>query len=127
MPRKFDSTDPVDRIIYEEDQEIAEMLFILEGKVGIAINQYSQRIMKNFYKVGRIQQGMQLICDYYVIHKKRSNFIYLALEDIHSYGMDRKYLHNQILKQFPDAELHFKLSSLFFYNKLIGKPLNDFK
>ena len=41
MPRKFDSTDPVDRIIYEEDQEIAEMLFILEGKVGIAINQYS--------------------------------------------------------------------------------------
>ena len=41
MPRKFDAQDPVDRIVYEEDQEVAEMYFINEGKVGIAINSYS--------------------------------------------------------------------------------------
>ena len=41
--------------------------------------------------------------------------------------MDRKFLHKNILKQFPDVEFHLKLSSLFFYNKLVGKPLNDFK
>ena len=54
MPRKFDSLDNVDRIIYEEDQEVAEMYFINEGKVGIAINSYSTKIHKSFFKVGRI-------------------------------------------------------------------------
>jgi hypothetical protein len=51
----------------------------------------------------------------------------LALDDIHCYGMDRKFLHNKIIPEFPDVEFHLKLSSLFFYNKLVGKPLNDFK
>lgn len=36
-------------------------------------------------------------------------------------------MHNEILKNFPDVEFHLKLSSLFFYNKLVGKPLNDFR
>lgn len=42
MPRKFDSSDNTDRIIYEEDQEVAEMYFISEGKVGIGINSYAK-------------------------------------------------------------------------------------
>ena len=41
MPRKFDSEDPIDRIIYEENQEVAEMYFVTEGKIGIAINSFS--------------------------------------------------------------------------------------
>lgn len=41
MPRKFDSEDPIDKIIYEEDQEVAEMYFVNEGKIGIAINSFS--------------------------------------------------------------------------------------
>ena len=49
------------------------------------------------------------------------------MEDIHCYGMDRKFMHNEIIKNFPDVEFHLKLSSLFFYNKLVGKPLNDFR
>ena len=81
----------------------------------------------NFFKVGRSQQGKQLICDYYVIHKKKSNYIYVAMEDVHCYGMDRKFLHKEVLKTYPDVEFHLKLSSLFFYNKLVSKPMNDFK
>lgn len=81
----------------------------------------------NFFKVGRSQQGKQLICDYYVIHKRKSNYIYVAMEDVHCYGMDRKFLHNEILKNFPDVEFHLTLSTLFFYNKLISKPMSDFK
>jgi hypothetical protein len=41
MPRKFDCDDPVDKIIYEEDQDVAEMYFIMEGKIGFAINSFS--------------------------------------------------------------------------------------
>ena len=31
LPRRFDHTNPVDKIIYEEDQEVSEMYFILHG------------------------------------------------------------------------------------------------
>jgi hypothetical protein len=41
IPRKFDSDDPVDRIIYDENQEVAEMYFVIEGKIGIAINSFN--------------------------------------------------------------------------------------
>jgi len=38
MPRRFKTHS--DRVIYEEDQEIAEMYFILTGFIGIAFNSY---------------------------------------------------------------------------------------
>ncbi len=57
LPRRFDPTDPMDKIIYEEDQEVGEMYFVQQGKVGIAINAFSQRINNNFYKLARSQRG----------------------------------------------------------------------
>jgi len=38
MPRKFDASDKQDRIIYEEDSEVTELYFVLEGFLGVAIN-----------------------------------------------------------------------------------------
>jgi hypothetical protein len=37
MPRKFEPTDE-DRIIYDEEDEVTEMYFILEGNVGVGYN-----------------------------------------------------------------------------------------
>jgi hypothetical protein len=37
MPRHFEPTDE-DRIIYDEEDEVAEMYFILEGNVGVGYN-----------------------------------------------------------------------------------------
>lgn len=37
MPRKFETTDE-DRIIYDEEDEVKEMYFILEGTVGVGYN-----------------------------------------------------------------------------------------
>ena len=41
IPRRFDSSDPLDKIIYEENQEVGEMYFVQEGKIGIGINAFS--------------------------------------------------------------------------------------
>ena len=40
MPRKFEATDE-DRIIYDEEDEVKEMYFILEGTVGVGYNMLS--------------------------------------------------------------------------------------
>ena len=79
MPRKFDASDKQDRIIYEEDQDVAEMYFVFEGFLGIAINQFPEKLTKSFYKLGKKQKGKSIICDHYVINKRRSRFIYIAL------------------------------------------------
>ena len=35
-------------MIYEEDQEVAEMYFVMEGFIGIAINSYCSTNKTNF-------------------------------------------------------------------------------
>lgn len=35
LPRKFDSEDDGDKVIYDEDQEVSEIYFIQEGFIGI--------------------------------------------------------------------------------------------
>lgn len=42
MPRKFETTDE-DRIIYDEEDEVSEMYFILEGTVGVGYNMMGVR------------------------------------------------------------------------------------
>jgi hypothetical protein len=38
IPRFFDSNNVQDKIIYEEDQEVSEMYFVLKGQIGFAVN-----------------------------------------------------------------------------------------
>mmetsp|Transcript_5817 Transcript_5817/g.9296 ORF Transcript_5817/g.9296 Transcript_5817/m.9296 type:complete len:154 (+) Transcript_5817:1895-2356(+) len=127
MPRKFDASDKQDRIIYDEDQEVAEMYFILEGFLGIAINQFPDKLTKSFYKIGRKQQGKLIICDHYVINKKRSKFIYIALNDIHAFGVTRTHFREVIAPKYPDIVTQLQANSLGSYKKFVLKPMNDFK
>jgi len=49
MPRRFDADDPNDKIIYEENQEVAELYFVMQGFIGYAVNQLSDKLCKGFY------------------------------------------------------------------------------
>ena len=40
IPRRFLADSLCDRVIYEEDQEVAEMYFVQSGFIGIGINEY---------------------------------------------------------------------------------------
>ena len=51
MPRRFDSSNKEDKIIYEENQEVSELYLVIEGKVSIAINAFSNKSNASFYKV----------------------------------------------------------------------------
>ena len=46
MPRHFDCSDPDDRIIYDEGDEVSELYYMMNCQVGVAINSFSH-IMKN--------------------------------------------------------------------------------
>ena len=52
MPRRFEPIDN-DKIIYEENQEVAEMYFVMKGFIGYAVNQLSDKINQGFYKIAK--------------------------------------------------------------------------
>jgi hypothetical protein len=49
MPRFFESSNQVDKVIYEEDQEVSEMYFVTKGQIGFAINAFQNKIHGSFY------------------------------------------------------------------------------
>ena len=43
MPRHFNPTlDPDDKVLYEEESEVPEMYFALEGKIGIGFSLFAR-------------------------------------------------------------------------------------
>ena len=105
MPRRFDANDQADRIIYEENQEVAEMYFVMQGFIGYAVNQLSDKINQGFYKIGKKQYGKQIIADHYVVNKVRSRYIYIALKESHCYCLTRKFMHRVLFPEFKEQSI----------------------
>ena len=66
LPRRFELTDD-DKIIYDEEEEIPEMYFILEGNVGIGYT-IPVGVSKKQYKLAKKLKAECLICDHYVVN-----------------------------------------------------------
>ena len=92
MPRYFSDTGD-DRIIYEEEQEVAEMYFIVKGFIGIGYNYWGGKLTENSFVIAQKQKGRQVLCDHYVVNKRRSNFLYMALQETHCYAIRKKFMH----------------------------------
>lgn len=79
MPRRFLTGDQNDRIIYEDEDQVAEMYFITKGFVAVAINEFRSKLSMGQYEIVKQQKGAQLICDHEAINMKRASCHYLAL------------------------------------------------
>lgn len=123
MPRRFDHNNQVDKIIYEEDQEVPEMYFVLSGQIGFCINALQMKHTGSFYKIGRRQKGRQLICDHYAVNKKKSKFIYVALEDCECFALSAKYIETVIFPKNLEIEAEIRSACHMYYKSAIYKPM----
>lgn len=64
-----------------------------------------------------------MICDHYVINKKKSQFIYKALDDSRGFALKRNYLHNVVFAKFPDFQLYVSSKAFNYYKYWIYKPI----
>lgn len=71
MPRKFEPTEE-DKIIYDEEDEVSEMYFILEGTVAIGYSLIANGISRKQYKIAKKLKSECLICDHYVVNNQKS-------------------------------------------------------
>ena len=127
LPRHFDGSDPVDRIIYDEDQEVSELYFVVKGFIGYGFQYWGTKVNGNSIQIAKQQKGYHLICDHYVVNKKRSNFIYLALEQTHCYALTRKYLHKYIFPKYQEHMRNIQASSLSKYHTHVFRVINKIR
>lgn len=124
-PSKFSKT-PEDRLILDEDDEVTDMYFLTEGKVGIGYYLMSQGLSNDeSHYFGIKLEKHSFICDYYVCFNKKSEFIYMAIENISSYSISKKFLNDEIFPRYPKIANKIKLGAELRYKKNIRRVLMD--
>jgi hypothetical protein len=76
----------------DEEDEVTNMYFIQEGVVGIGYYLMTQGLSSKYYHL-EIKEGQnKSICDYYVCFNKKSEFIYMAIEDVKAITLSKEFL-----------------------------------
>lgn len=94
-------------LILDEENEVTDMYFIQEGCVGIGYYLLSQGLSKQQYHLGIEVRNSSYICDYYVCHNKKSEFIYICIENIEAIALSKKYLLDYLFPKYP--QICFKI------------------
>jgi len=62
------------------------------------------------------------IGDYYVFASKRSQFSYIALSNVHTFALTKKFMFKEIFKKFPGLHSEMLAESFSRYIKEFRKP-----
>ena len=99
-PRFFRSNDPDDCIICEENQAVEELLFMLSGTVKVGFSRLAFFSSTEGLHVWKSQfTGKAALCAYYVLSKVECDFIHRASEDVTAYGLDLKFIHQDLFEK----------------------------
>ena len=100
-PAKFD-VSPEDKLILDEEDEVSDMYFITNGKVGIGFYTMTQGLSKDqAHHLGITLDKHNYICDYYICFNLKSEFIFMAVEPVSAYSLSKKFLLNEIFIRHP--------------------------
>ena len=95
MPRSFEP----DCILAEENAPIEEMLYILNGLTGIGfsrLGRYNPQLGPYFISLK--QKGAILVCDHYLLSRKKSNFLYIAHQETNSFALSSTFIFHKLFK-----------------------------
>ena len=125
-PRKYDKSDE-EKLILDEEDEVREMYFIESGIVGIGFYLLTQGLSKKQYKLGTFMRSKSIICDYYVCFNKKSEFIFMVLQEVKAYSISKKFLQDEIFPKYPVEELWIKRGSFDRYKRAIRSRLLKYR
>lgn len=105
-------------IILSELDDIAEMLFVVEGEYGIGYDFNKHVCMGK--KIGR----KTVIADYYLLFKKKSEFIFKCFKSI-SFTIRRHFVFDILEKNKKYGEIiqEMKAATYERYKRIIREPM----
>ena len=140
MPRLFLNTKE-DRYILEEEGDVTEIYFIVNGEWAIGYNSFRNNVptfkfqeMVDFppgtqdindakIMIAKRYKGFGYIGDYYVFSSKKSQFTYMALTQVDSYALPKQFMFNDIFKKFPGLHSEMLAESFSRYVKEFRRPV----
>jgi potassium voltage-gated channel Eag-related subfamily H protein 8 len=121
-PRCF-SHETSQRLIYDEEDEVSEMYFIMGGTVGIGYYLFSQGLSKEQIKIGIFMKENTFICDYNVCNNKKNEFVILAVQEVKAFALSKKFLVGKIFHKYPEIGQEIKEQSFYRYTKNVRQRL----
>ena len=125
-PRKYDTSDE-EKLILDEEDEVREMYLLEAGIVGIGFYLFTQGLSKKQYKLGTFMRGNSIICDYYVCFNKKSEFIFMVVQDVKAFSISQKFLKEEIFPKYPVQELYIKRGCHDRYTRAIRARLLKYR
>lgn len=106
-------------LIYSEEDEVAEMYFIMKGEVGIGFQTFGASVSDRPYKIGVVFGERRYIGDFYVSHNRKAQFVYACLKEVHAFSLSKKYLQGYIFDKYPDIADEIRDDALNNYRKFV--------
>jgi hypothetical protein len=125
-PRRYDSAEE-ERLILDEEDEVTEMYFIQDGVVGIGYYLLTQGLSKKQFKLGIFMKSKSFICDYYVCFNKKSEFIFMVVQEVKAFALSKKFLLHHIFPKYPFIAASIKKGSSDRYKKNIRQRLLKYR
>ena len=81
LPRFYSSHEDQERVIYDENDEVSEIIFIQTGEVGVGFKLMNP-LSDNRYELTSNLTQKTYFADYYVLFDVKSEFCYIAKSEV---------------------------------------------
>ena len=104
VPRYYGPNQKEEYVIYDEGDEVLEIVFILKGEVGVGFKLQNSLANKR-YELTTILGSQSFFADYYVLVDAKSEFCYIANEEVTAFALSKRTLIQEIFPIFSSS--HF--------------------
>ena len=125
-PRHFTERED-ENVIYDEEDEVLEMYFIISGTVGVGYHLYQQPLVKHRYKITHNLSSNSFFGDYYIFNNTKAEFVYVAVSEIEAFSLSKKFLSRKIFPKYPNVYREIKDDSKYRYNSTIKDEIMKHK
>ena len=117
-PRHFSEKEE-ENVIYDEEEEVLEMYFILNGLVGIGYHTYQQPLDKKPFEITHQIGSNSFFGDYYLCSNTKAEFVHIAIQDVEAFALSKKFLMGKVFPKYPLIYKQIKNESKHRYQSTI--------
>lgn len=125
-PRHFSEKEE-ENIIYDEEEEVLEMYFIMSGTVGIGYHLYQQPLEKQRYKLTHFLGSNNFFGDYYLCNNMKAEFVHIATTEVEAFALSKKFLMRKVFPKYPQIFREIKDDLKYRYNSTIKDEIMKHK
>lgn len=100
MPRFFSDKDE-ENVILDEEEEVLEMYFVMQGTVGVGYHLYQQSLDKPRYTLAKQLETNACFGDYYLCNMLKAEFLFIAKSPVEAFALSQSFMIDYIFPKYP--------------------------